>query len=188
MKTKLLLLSIAAVVTVSADCQAMLRRAPVKMAAPRAQRASMPRVQRVPQRSMSIAKNQVKLQHPYIEYFSPLTEIASERLQGGLLHTHSKYQELLAQKKALGSELVDLGLQAGLLGLPALIIPAAVAIATHNPEIAKLSAPAVLMVSGAAGYDLGFFDVLKQRSNVREELAALVRDQKHQLTNPEDKQ
>lgn len=187
MKMKLLLVTMsAAALTVSADSHAMMRRAPVRVATPRVQRAA--------QRAFSFAKKENKLQLPQV---LPLTEIASARLHNGLLHTHAKYQELLARKKIVDAQYGEVGKEMAVVGASAFVGSVLIgkAMFDANPDLAlvfvagALASPIALMSSGLYGYACaGLGEIDKEYASVTEELVTLARDQKHQLTNPEDKQ
>lgn len=183
MKMKLVLLSItAAALAVSADCQAMIRRAPARVATPRVQRAS--------QRAFSLLKKESKSQVPQLP---SLTEIAPARLHNGLLHSHAKFQELLVRKKIVDAQHGEVGKEMAIVGAMAFagtILVGSMSHATSASILAgALAVPVTMITPFIYGYSCaGLGELDKEYASVTEELAALVRDQKHQLANPEDKQ
>lgn len=170
MKTKLLLLSIAAVVTVSADCQAMMRRAPVRVA--------MPRVQRAPQRVFSFAKKENKLAMPVV---------AGNRLNAELVNLFKKHTELSVKREKLVSQFKNSKqslVSTALITAPlATLVYGMVLPYGNGLGLLALPLPATLLLADSV---LGLKADYVEKKSVEQELANVVTEQKRQLRIPDD--
>lgn len=167
MKMKLVLVAIsAAALAVSADCQAMARRAPV--------RAAMPRVQRVPQRAFSFGKAQEKR--------LSMPNVAGMRQNAEILTGYTKHRELDAKLRELSKDIQGCKKDLAWISLVS---------AKCMGGLFFIQTPLPMEAFALLLFPVGIFyqnmqEAKKAAKSVDEELAELVADQKRTLGIPDD--